>query len=87
MMVYMLYNRDTSEQRRAEDLAERMRREQLEVELIDADSPRGIQLVENYDITGRPAVVLVGPGGSPLQVWQGADSLPTPSDVAYLAHQ
>lgn len=87
MIVYVLYNRDTPEQRRAEELTKRMQQDQLEVELIDADSQRGIQLAESYDITGRPAVILAGPGGSPLQIWQGVESLPSPSDVAYLAHQ
>jgi type II secretory pathway pseudopilin PulG len=87
MIAYVLYNRDTPEQKRAEDLAKRLQAEQVEAELLDADSPRGIQLAENYDITGRPAVVLVDQSGSPVQVWQGADSLPAPSDVAYLAHQ
>ncbi len=87
MIAYILYNRDTPEQRRAEDLAKRLTLEQVEAELLDADSPRGIQLCADYDILGRPAVVLVGASGTPVQVWQGADSLPTPSDVAYLAHQ
>lgn len=69
------------------ELAKRLEAEQLQVELTDADSPRGIQLVENYDILGRPAVVLVRTDGSPMQVWQGEDGLPTPGDVAYLARQ
>jgi hypothetical protein len=87
MMVYVLYGRDTPEQRRVEDLAKRMHDEQLDTELVDADSPRGVQLAENYDVMARPAVILVGPNGSPVQVWQGAESLPSPGDVAYLAHQ
>lgn len=71
----------------AADLADRLKREQVEAQLLDADSPRGIQLAENYDILGRPAVALVKDDGSPVQVWQGQDSLPSPADVAYLAHQ
>jgi hypothetical protein len=55
--------------------------------LVDADSPRGIQLSENYDVTGRPAVLLAREDGSPVQVWQGADKLPAPAEVGYMAHQ
>jgi hypothetical protein len=87
MIAYVLYNRDTPAQRVAEDLCERLKREQVESELIDADSPRGVQLVEHYAIMGRPAAVLVREDGSPVQVWQGEEGLPSPSDVAYLAHQ
>jgi hypothetical protein len=87
MIAYVLYNRDTPAQRIAEDLCERLKREQVESELLDADSPRGIQLAENYDIVGRPAVMLARTDGSPAQIWQGEEGLPSPADVAYLAHQ
>jgi hypothetical protein len=35
MIAYVLYNRDTPAQRVAEDLCERLKREQVESELID----------------------------------------------------
>jgi hypothetical protein len=87
MIAYLLYNRATPSQRRVEDLQKRFEAEQVEAELMDADSPRGIQFATNYDVLGRPAVVLVRTDGSPVQVWQGEEGLPSPSDVAYLAHQ
>ena len=87
MIAYLLYNGKTQTERTVAELAERLTREQIENELIDADSPRGIQLAEHYDVMGRPAVLLVKGDGSPMQVWQGEDSLPSPSDVAYLARQ
>ncbi|HEY2003930.1 MAG TPA: hypothetical protein VGH44_02335 [Candidatus Saccharimonadia bacterium] len=86
MVVYVIYNRDTPAQRQAEDMAKRLEEAQLEVELLDADSARGIQLVENYDIMGRPAVALIREDGSPVQIWQGEEGLPTPTEVDYLAH-
>lgn len=87
MIAYLLYQKGTPEERRIEDLLKRLQEAQVEAELLDADSPRGIQFTQNYDILGRPAVALVREDGSPSQVWQGAESLPSPSDVAYLAHQ
>jgi len=87
MVAYVIYNKDTPGERVAADLAKRLEREQVDAELLDADSPRGVQLVENYDVLGRPAVVLVKDDGTPVQVWQGEDGLPVPADVAYLSHQ
>lgn len=87
MIAYVLYNKDTAAERQANELVDRLKREQLEVELIDADSARGIQLVESYDILGRPAVILVKSDGAPLKIWQGDDGLPVPTEVAYLARQ
>ncbi|MDB5178100.1 MAG: hypothetical protein JWN01_43 [Patescibacteria group bacterium] len=87
MIAYVLYNRNTPAERTAADLMKRLKTEQVEAELLDADSPRGIQMAESYDVLGRPAVVLVKADGTPLQIWQGEDSLPSPSDVAYLARQ
>ena len=87
MIAYLLYNRDSPGQRAVEDLARRLERERVEVELVDADSARGAQLAENYDVLGRPAVVLITADGTPLQIWQGEDGLPALSDITYLAHQ
>ena len=87
MIAYVLFNKNSANERVAARLAARLKDEQVETELLDADSPRGIQLTENYDVLGRPAVVLVRSDGTPTQVWQGEDSLPTPSDVGYLARQ
>ncbi|HVQ43403.1 MAG TPA: hypothetical protein VMT30_00330 [Candidatus Saccharimonadia bacterium] len=87
MIVYLLYNKRTSAERLMAEFNDRLQREQLETELLDADTPRGIQLAESYDIVGRPAVLILKTDGALVQVWQGEDSLPAPSDVAYLARQ
>ncbi len=87
MIAYLLYNRRTPGERRIEDLAKRLEPLQVATDMIDADSPRGVQLAENYDLMGRPAVLLVRDDGSPLQAWQGEDQLPSPHDVSYMAHQ
>jgi hypothetical protein len=87
VIVYVIYNKDTLAERLASDYLARLASVQVEAELMDADSPRGIQLCENYDILGRPALAVIREDGSPTQVWQGGDSLPVPTDVAYLVHQ
>jgi hypothetical protein len=87
MKAYLIYNRNSPAQRVVERLGKELEADQVEMELLDADSPSGIQLVESYDILGRPAVALIRNDGTPVQVWQGEDGLPTSHDVAYLAHQ
>jgi len=87
MLTYVIYNKDTPAERQSADLVDRLVAAQVDAELLDADSPRGIQLCENYDIMSRPAVALMRADGSPMQIWQGEDSLPSVSDVSYLVHQ
>jgi hypothetical protein len=86
MTSYLLYNAGTPGQSQMEELARRLEPLQVETELIDADSPRGVQLAESYDIMERPAILLVRVDGSPVQVWAG-EQLPPPNEISYLAHQ
>lgn len=86
MSTYILYNLHTPAERWAEDLAARLKKSMVEVELLDADSARGIQLAEHYDVLGRPAIVMVRADGSPIQIWQGQENLPLIADIVYFAH-
>ena len=87
MITYILYNRATPDERMATDFAERLKKEQIEVELLDADSPKGIGLAETYDVLGRPAVMVMKSDGAPVQIWQGTEGWPLLADVAYAARQ
>lgn len=87
MIAYILYNKHTQSERVSAVLCERLEHEQIGSEMVDADSPRGVQLAENYDILGRPAIILVKTDGAPIKIWQGEDSWPAVSEVAYLARQ
>jgi hypothetical protein len=87
MISYLLYNRNTSGERKISELARRLEREDVATDLLDADSPRGVQFAESYDLMGRPAAILIKDDGAPMQSWQGEDQIPSPSDIGYLAHQ
>jgi hypothetical protein len=88
MTTYLLFNLGTHGERAMQDLSGRLSKEErVEAEILDADSPRGIQLAENYDVMGRPAVILVREDGSPVKIWQGADDMPAPSEIGYLTRQ
>jgi hypothetical protein len=87
MNVYLIYNRQTSGERQMADYAKRLDTQQTEYQLVDADSPQGIGIVEAFDVMGRPAIVVSRSDGSPLQVWQYSESFPPPAEVSYLAHQ
>ncbi len=87
MIAYLLYNRQTPGEGQMQTLAQRLEPEQVDTELVDADSPRGIQLAEHYDVLARPAIILAREDGSLVQVWDDPEQLPPPGDISYLAHQ
>lgn len=86
MICYLFYTKDSPEQRLVEDLAADLTKRQVETKLIEADSAQGISLCELYDLTARPAVVLVRQDGTAMERWQDGH-LPLPTDISYLAHQ
>jgi hypothetical protein len=71
-------------ERDVEYLARRLGILRIETKLVEADSREGIVLTENYDLTGRPAVVLLTLDGVMIERWQG--ELPQAEDVSYMAH-
>jgi hypothetical protein len=88
MKAYLLYNRNTPAERSMERLDKDLKAAEVDVELLDADSPGGIQFSESYDIMARPAIVITrGDGGSPVQVWQDETQFPSVRELAYLARQ
>lgn len=87
MTAYLIYNRQTPTEGQMTTLKDRLEQEKVDCELIDADSPRGIGMVEAYDLMARPAVVLMRADGTPVQTWQGDDQIPPVADISYLAHQ
>ena len=87
MSTYLLYNRQTPGERLMQTLAERLKPLQVTAELLDADSPRGVQLAEHYDIMARPAVLVVRDDGTLVESWDDPEQLPAPPDIAYLATQ
>ena len=86
MKTYLLYNRQTQGERQMQELARRLEPLKVVAELIDADSPGGIQIAEGFDVLGRPAVIVARDDGSVMQLWEG-EQLPAPTDISYLAHQ
>jgi hypothetical protein len=87
MNVYLLSNRQTPGERLMSDYAKRLDAAQAPYELVDADSPQGISLAEAFDVMGRPAIIVARNDGSPVQIWQDAESFPPASEISYLAHQ
>lgn len=87
MIAYLLYNKNTPGERQSTELHARLEKEQVDSELLDADSPRGSAMAESYDVMARPAVILLKNDGAPLQIWQGEDGLPPASEIGYLARQ
>lgn len=86
MICYLLYTKGAPHEQAVQDLSYDLAKREVEVKLVDADSPEGTSLSQLYDLTARPAVVLVRENGSAMERWQG-EHLPLGSDISYLAHQ
>ncbi|HSX28059.1 MAG TPA: hypothetical protein VLF60_01275 [Candidatus Saccharimonadales bacterium] len=54
------------------------------IEMLDVDTPQGIELVQLYDIVAYPAVLARADDGTLLQLWQG-EPMPRISEVSYYA--
>lgn len=85
MVANILYTKDSPMERDIAYFIRRLKQLQVDSKMIEADSPEGVAMAENYDLLGRPAVILAGLDGTPIQHWEG--ELPQPEDVSYLAHQ
>lgn len=87
MNCTIFYNRSTPDERWAADLAKELSTHGVGAELLDADSQRGIDMAEHYDIMARPAVLISTADGSPFALWQGHDQIPLISEIAHLTRQ
>lgn len=85
MTLYIFYTKGAQGHERLERLADSLSHDghRIEVRMIDADSVEGSGLVQVYDVLARPAIVLAGPDGTPLQTW--TDELPQAADILYRA--
>lgn len=85
MTAYLFYTIGSPGEQTMRRLADQLQHYKLAAEMVNADSPRGSQLAETYDVLARPAVVLAASDGTIMGRWD--DALPQPGDVAYLAGQ
>ena len=84
MITYLFYTKGSQSESQMQTLAEDLIKRQVDIELIEADSPKGIDLPKNYDVLARPAIVVAASDGTQLTQWQ--DVMPSGSDISYWAH-
>lgn len=85
-MKSVIIYRPQSEQARAveafvHDIA---RQENIEFELVDIDTPRGMDMMRLYDIMAQPIILVLRDDGQLIQSWSG-DRLPLIQEVAAFA--
>jgi len=87
MHTYLIYNRNTRGQGQMEELSNRLNELHVGHELVDADTPRGIELAAYYDVLARPAVLVArSDDGSLMQMWTDSEQI-SPDEISYFAHQ
>ncbi|MBI3984204.1 hypothetical protein HY346_02800 [Candidatus Microgenomates bacterium] len=83
-MVTVLYRPNSEHERDTLEFVRRLKGEQqVDCKLVDVDSREAASLIELYDVTRYPGIVVTKGDGTPLQTWQG--DLPLVSEVAYFA--
>jgi hypothetical protein len=83
MSVFIFY-RDKSDYTRTvtEYLHDFKRRTAQDLEEIDPDSPRGMDLAKIYDVVEYPTMIATTPEGEMRNMWRGLP-LPTIDEVSY----
>lgn len=81
MRAYLFYSVNDHTQEDIERLASELETRRVEVVQVDADSRDGSALVELYDVTRRPAVVVARDDGGMVHRWLGM--LPNAGDLSY----
>lgn len=81
-MKVVIFYRPKSEKARSVEgyIREFFRRTGHKIEVIDIDSPEGVQKAELYDMVQQPAVLALADDGQLIQSWVG-ENLPLMDDV------
>lgn len=83
MKALLLYRTNSETERLARDFASDFERQTgKKIEVMDADSPEGIELSKLYDVVAYPAILARTDDGTLLQLWQG-EPLPRISEVSF----
>ena len=86
MKVLLLYRPSSEFARGAERFVQELeRRSSKTIEIVDVDSPQGIQLAKTYDILDHPTFIATADDGSMQRKWSGKSPLPLIDDVAVYA--
>lgn len=86
MKAVILYKPDTETDTQMQDyLREFNHRTGKDIELVDADSPRGVELGKLYDILSFPALLALEDDGRFMEAWPEIDKWPTMSELTYYA--
>lgn len=89
MRIVVLYRPESENSRRVEDYVSDFERfhpgDKLDV--MNVDSPEGIELMRIYGIIEQPTVLAMSNDGVAQQIWQGVDKMPTMNDLIYYSQQ
>jgi hypothetical protein len=85
MIAYLFFTKGSPGEEAMTALADELRRNQVDSQLVEADSVRGMSLGESYDILSRPAVVLAATDGTQINQWQ--EQMPDASEISYWSHR
>ena len=84
MKTLLIYRKNHETERTALDYIRDFKmRTGRDLDTMDADTPEGIELCRLYDIMDYPAILVRNDDGHMQNLWMGAGSMPTISEVSY----
>lgn len=84
MKTLMIYRKNSEHESRSIEYARDFERQTgHKLELIEADSQEGAAMCRDYEILDLPTIVSKKDDGQLSQIWVGASSLPTYSELGY----
>ena len=90
MLVYIIYKKNSDHERKVEEYVTMFRKihPQSQINLLEADSPKGLSFVNLYQITRYPTVLVIRENGEYVNGWLDNEDLPLMDEVfSYLVNQ
>ena len=84
MKTMLLYRPNSEHERQVLDYLRDLKMQTgREPEVIDVDTPRGMELCSIYDIMDYPAIIVLNDDGHVQNSWIGKDNMPRIGEVSY----
>jgi hypothetical protein len=80
----MLYRPNSEHERQVLDYLRDIKMQTgRDLEMVDVDTPQGMEMCRIYDIMDYPAIIVFNDDGHMQNSWVGRDSLPRIGEISY----
>jgi ABC-type uncharacterized transport system substrate-binding protein len=83
-MISILYRPNSEHESKVQEYINRLKKNNIEVEVVDVDTREGVATATLYDVVEYPAVLAIEMDGRVIQSWSG--QLPLIEEISYYSH-